>query len=177
MLRHSGCFIPAILSLVTFCAPAYSAKQRQIDNCRAKELAHLAYVTVASGRISVRSIVRIIIGTPLLVFSLFAASVWAATTEQVDNARIKGLAFLYKYQNGDGSWGASPGPAVQSTHAALGAFFNAGIRKGLSYSAAMAWISAATPPSIDGQARRLSALTASSAETTKTVQQLVNARN
>lgn len=107
----------------------------------------------------------------------FPLALQGATQQQIDNARAKGLAWLFLNQKGDGSWSAVPGLAVQSTAAAMGAYVNAGIRNGTSYNAAMAWTGAANPSSIDGKARQLGALNLTSTNRSDLVQRLLDGRN
>ncbi|GAO37580.1 hypothetical protein SCT_3016 [Sulfuricella sp. T08] len=92
-----------------------------------------------------------------LLFS--SAGVWAAATPtQINDARTKGLAWLFQNQKGDGSWTALPGLEVQSTSAVLDAYMNAGIQRGNSYNAAVAKLANVQPSSVDGKARQLASL-------------------
>lgn len=115
----------------------------------------------------------------LAIFSLAAISLptYGASQGQIEYARVKGLAWLFLSQRGDGSWTGVSGLEVHSTAAALGAYANAGIRSGTSYNAAMAWTGAANSSSIDGKARQLGALSLTVTDITIPVQQLIKARN
>ncbi len=106
-----------------------------------------------------------------------ASPSWAATTAQVDNARTKGLAWLFQNQKGDGSWSAATGLQVQATSAALNAFLNAGIQNGDAYYAGIAHLANAHPASIDGQARQLATLLRTGSDVGQFAIQLQSARN
>lgn len=82
----------------------------------------------------------------------------AATTAQIDAARAKGLWWLITHQNGDGRWKNVGGMEVQSTAAAVEAMTNAGVKKGNSYGAAVAWLKNADAPSVDALSRKITAL-------------------
>jgi squalene cyclase len=70
---------------------------------------------------------RKIVMMVLCVISM-ASGAMAATQQDIDNARAKGLAWLISDQNGDGSWKAAAGLEVQSTATALEAFDASGGR-------------------------------------------------
>lgn len=114
--------------------------------------------------------------------ALSAGSAQAATPtpQQLSQAQANGLAWLYKNQNGDGSWGASQsgGSAAFATSAVLDAFKGYGISKGIAYTAGVANLGSASPLSTDGRARQISTLSAAgldvSAMTTVLSQQTVD---
>lgn len=101
----------------------------------------------------------------------------APTSAQLDQARTKGLAWLVTHQNGDGSWTANGGLAVQSTSAALDALANAGIKQGSIYSAGQAWLTNADAASVDSLARKTVALFRSGANIAPLAAQLLAQRN
>jgi len=63
-----------------------------------------------------------------LVLSMVAASGWSATQAQTDNARAKGLWWLFTHQNGEGTWGSAQNTTVADTATALDALTVAGVR-------------------------------------------------
>jgi hypothetical protein len=91
---------------------------------------------------------------------LLASVANAATQQDIDTARSKGLAYLVLAQQGVGNWLSGGGLGVQSTAAVLEALQNAGIGKGGTYSAGLSWLANAVPDSVDGLARRILALQA-----------------
>lgn len=101
----------------------------------------------------------------------------AATPAQVDNARAKGLAWLFQSQKGDGSWSAPSGLQVQATSEVVNAFLNAGIQNGDAFYASVANLANAHPASIDGQARQLAALRRTGSDISQFSGQLMSARN
>lgn len=82
----------------------------------------------------------------------------AASLAEMDAARVKGLAYLYRTQNGDGSWANLDSLKVQTTATALEALMNAGINSGKTYASASAWLANIDPPSVDSAARKIAAL-------------------
>jgi squalene cyclase len=92
-------------------------------------------------------ILRKIVAVVLCVISM-ASGAMAATQQDIDNARAKGLAWLISNQNGDGSWKAAAGLEVQSTATALEALMNAGITQGFDYGAAVSWLKNTDPSSV-----------------------------
>lgn len=94
------------------------------------------------------------------VLSAIAANCLAAapTTAQLDQARIKGLAWLFTHQSGDGSWKGSNGSAIQPTSAAITALANAGVKQGYPYAAAVANLQNAEAPSVDSLSRQIMTL-------------------
>jgi hypothetical protein len=101
----------------------------------------------------------------------------AATTAQIDTARKYGLWWLITHQNGDGRWKAASGLEVQSTAAALDAMANAGIKKGYSYGAAVAWLENANAPSVDSLSRKIMALSHASANTSSLTTNILTQKN
>lgn len=89
---------------------------------------------------------------------LAATGAQAATQAEIDGARAKGLAWLVKNQEGDGSWYTHEALKVQSTASALEALLNAGMRYGETYGAGVAWLANAPAPSTDSLARKIHAL-------------------
>ena len=104
------------------------------------------------------------------------APAWA-TLSPTDQARVKGLAWLYQHQNGDGSWNNAAGLAVQSTAAALGALRNAGVSAGPGYSNGLAWLENAQAGSVDSLSRQIQALAAAKLNVAAYAANLVNGRN
>ena len=109
-------------------------------------------------RAKVRSRLLWIICSVFLFADLSVESLPAATSAQVTSARNTGLAWLIENQNGDGSWSSVPGLRVQATSATINAFLQAGIKNGLWYNSAVAYLANASPLSIDGRARQLRTL-------------------
>jgi hypothetical protein len=85
-------------------------------------------------------------------------SAWPVSLVEIDAARVKGLAYLFKAQKGDGSWFTHDSLKVQTTATALEALTNAGIRSGKTYGAAGAWLANTETASIDSTARKIAAL-------------------
>lgn len=109
----------------------------------------------------------------LAMGAFFAAQAHAATPGEIDQVRAKGLAWLITHQNGNGSWQAAPGLGVQSTATALGALANAGISRGKSFGAAVAWLKNADAPSVDSLSRKAIALKGAGMEVTSYLVQLL----
>lgn len=87
-------------------------------------------------------------------------SAWPVSLVEIDAARVRGLAYLYQSQNGDGSWSPHDSLKVQTTATGLEALINAGIKSGETYGAATAWLANAETASIDSTARKIAALAA-----------------
>lgn len=96
---------------------------------------------------------------------------------RLDNARIKGLWWLFAHQNGDGSWGGSPAAAVASTATSLEALNTAGLRNGPLFGRGYSWLANAPANSVDSLARQILAMTMSGGDTTRQVATLLAARN
>lgn len=90
------------------------------------------------------------------VISLLASTA-VAVAAPVDDARIRGLAWLIKNQNGDGSWGSSPNIRPQATLAALQAFDAAKIRRA-SFPRGSGWLLNAQVDSVDSLSQQLGGL-------------------
>ncbi|RTL29130.1 MAG: hypothetical protein EKK47_13905 [Burkholderiales bacterium] len=87
-----------------------------------------------------------------------AASASTPTPTQINTSRANGLAWLYKNQQGDGSWRLPGGLQVQATSAALDAMMNAGIKSGSTFYSGIASLENAHPSSTDGQSRQINTL-------------------
>lgn len=94
----------------------------------------------------------------------------------IDDARLKGLAWLLQNQRGDGSWRSAAGLEVPTTAAALDALRLAGV-KGYSYAAAVAWLSNASPLSVEVRARQVLALRPAGVQVTPFLDRLLQGRN
>lgn len=94
----------------------------------------------------------------VIVLLVSASGALAATPEQLDQSRNKGLAWLFINQKGDGSWRTSSGLEVQATSAAMEAFMNFGIYHGRSFSAAESWLTNTEAFSTDSLSRQSMAL-------------------
>lgn len=99
------------------------------------------------------SVARYILLVAVLLCSL-AAQANAATQQQLDDARAKGLAWLIQNQKGDGSWQMASGLKIQPTAAVLDAFLNAGVKSGYSFASGVAWLGNAEALSVDALARQ-----------------------
>lgn len=80
------------------------------------------------------------------------------TAAQISASRANGLAWLYKNQQGDGSWRLPAGLQVQATSAALDAMMNSGIKSGSTFYSGIASLANAQPSSTDGQSRQINTL-------------------
>ncbi|NJD06411.1 MAG: hypothetical protein FIA97_07915, partial [Methylococcaceae bacterium] len=94
------------------------------------------------------------------LFLVAPGSVASATQQDIDNARIGGLAYLIAKQGGGGNWKSGDGTSVQTTALVIDAFRNSGITRGEAYGAAAAWLGNSDPVSVDGLARKIIALQA-----------------
>ncbi|MBP1151330.1 hypothetical protein [Methylocaldum sp. RMAD-M] len=71
-----------------------------------------------------------------LIMSLLGLGLFVAASGQaapIDEARLKGLAWLIQHQHGDGRWESVPGLEVAATAAAVEALVNAGVTQGEAY--------------------------------------------
>lgn len=100
------------------------------------------------------------------------SSSFAATPEQIDDARNKGLAWLLQNQNGDGSWGNGSGSSVRGTSSAIKAFENAGLRN-FSYARGISYLANTSPSSTDSLARKIDALQSTGIQLDSDVNRLV----
>lgn len=101
----------------------------------------------------------------------------SASTAPIDDARLKGLAWLIKNQSGDGSWRGAPGLEVTQTAAAVEALANAGISKGNTYASGVAWLQSYQAYSTDSLSRQAIALAKAGRDTSGLITQLINWRN
>ncbi len=114
----------------------------------------------------------------LVLLSLFATTASAATPEQIDQARNKGIAWLLSNQQGDGSWKIpSSSLQTQPTAAALEAYINAGVNHGYSFASAQAWLTNVDSQSADSLSRQSTALYRTGASTTTLMARLINMRH
>lgn len=101
----------------------------------------------------------------------------AAQAAPVDDARLKGLAWLISHQSGEGAWQGAPGLEMAATASAVEAFANAGIGKGEAYSSGLAWLQNHTADSTDSLARQIIALSHAGRDASGLVSRLVGWRN
>lgn len=94
---------------------------------------------------------RVLVLLPLFVLVAYAE---AATQAQVDTAASRAAAWLISNQRGDGNWDDATGVGVQMTAQAATGLSSVGV-KGYPIRAAGAWLSNATPVSVDGLARQI----------------------
>jgi hypothetical protein len=97
----------------------------------------------------------------------------AGRAAPVDDARLKGLAWLITHQNGDGGWRGAPGLEMASTASALEALVNAGIAKGETYASAVAWLRNHPASSTDTLARQIMALARAGRDTSALASRLL----
>lgn len=102
-----------------------------------------------------------------------AASASTPTATQINTSRANGLVWLYKNQQGDGSWSSASGLQVQSTSAVLDAFMNAGIKSGQTFWSGLSVLANARPSSADGRARQLATLSRAGEDTSALAQKLI----
>ncbi len=115
-----------------------------------------------------------------LILSVLWLSVFVTTTglaAPIDDVRLKGLSWLIKSQNGDGSFRGAPGLEVTATAAAVEALVNAGITKGDTYASGVAWLQSYQAYSTDSLSRQIIALSKAGRDTTGLVSQLISWRN
>lgn len=110
-----------------------------------------------------------------LYLSIFATA--AGHAAPIDDARLKGLAWLIKNQQGDGSWRGAPGLELTQTAAAVEALVNAGLTKGNTYQSGVAWLQSYQAYSTDSLSRQIIALYKAGRDTSGLVSQLMNWRN
>lgn len=106
----------------------------------------------------------------------FSFEAMAATQEEIDQARNKGLAWFYVNQKGDGSWKTAGGLQTQSTAAALEALLNAGITRGRPFAMAQSWLANADQISTDSISRQCIALYRSGSAVTSLIARLTAMR-
>jgi len=115
-----------------------------------------------------------------LILSVFWLGIALATTARaapIDDARLKGLAWLIEHQSGDGSWRGAPGLEVAATASAVEALVNAGITKGETYAAGVAWLQNHQAYSTDALARQAIALHKAGRDMSALVSRLITWRN
>jgi len=117
-----------------------------------------------------------LVGTLLFICVCMVTTAHAATQQEIDTAWNKGLAWLLQHQNVDGSWGSVEGAKIMATAEALHAFNKAGMRN-YAFAAGLAWLGAAKPESIDGLARKITALAQAGVQTDLLVNQLLEQKN
>lgn len=108
---------------------------------------------------------------------VFATTATAATQAEIDQARSKGLAWLYNTQKGDGSWKTSGGLQTQPTAAVIEALLNAGVTRGRTFAMAQSWLSNADSQSTDSLSRQSIALYKSGASVTVLMTRLTGMRS
>ncbi|MBI5656777.1 MAG: putative Ig domain-containing protein [Geobacter sp.] len=113
----------------------------------------------------------------VVFLSVCAAEVSAATQEEIDAARSKGLAWLYTSQKGDGSWKTTGGLQSQPTAAALEALLNAGITRGRTFATAQSWLANVDALSTDSLSRQSIALYKAGASVTALMTRLTSMRH
>ncbi len=120
----------------------------------------------------------VLVGTAALMFHTVACPnrVEAATQDQIDQARNRGLAWLLTHQNSDGSWRSTPGTEVTATSDALQALAKAQL-KNYTYAVGVSWLGAARALSMDSLARKIVTLKQAGMDISSHVQQLKDARN
>jgi len=95
----------------------------------------------------------------------------AATDEQINTARNKGLWWLLTRQDAEGKWKSKPGTEVAATATALEALSNAGV-KSYPYTAGVSWLSNVKISSVDSLARQVVALTKAGVAVTRQLERL-----
>lgn len=113
------------------------------------------------------------IGLALVAWALSINMGHAVTTAQIDEARAKGLAWLYVNQKGDGSWSTQSALSLHSTANVLEALRTAGVKSGHGYSAGAAWLSNTEPLSTDALSRKIIILNQAGLDTAAMVQSLM----
>lgn len=115
-----------------------------------------------------------------LIRSLLGLGLFVAASGQaapIDEARLKGLAWLIQHQHGDGRWESVPGLEVAATAAAVEALANAGVTQGEAYAKGVAWLQNHPASSTDTLARQIMALSRAGRDTSALVSRLIAWRN
>jgi hypothetical protein len=113
----------------------------------------------------------------LLLGVLFQSiPVHAATTAQIDAARLAAVRWAIENQNGNGSWSGAGAGVLTDTSAVVDGLRHAGVY-GFPYSRGIAWLLNAESVSMDGLSRQVTALNSAGANTTAGMQRLLVARN
>jgi len=102
---------------------------------------------------------------------------WPASLVEIDAARVKGLAYLFQSQKGDGSWSVNDNLKVQTTATVLEALIHAGLKTGETYGTASAWLANAETASVDSTARKIAALAGTGMNMKPYAQALLAARS
>lgn len=111
-----------------------------------------------------------------VVFGMYSSYSQSATPAQIDEARNKGLKWLFEHQAGDGSWRSKPGTEVAATASAIHALNDAQLR-GQPFARAVSWLANAEPGSVDSRARQIIALVAAGVKVTPYIAKLNAQRN
>jgi len=111
-----------------------------------------------------------------LAFGAAATSGWGATQPQIDNARAKGLWWLFAHQSGEGTWGSAQNTTVADTATALDALAVAGIR-GPVFSRGYSWLANAEASSADSLARQIASVRGAGGDTSRLLTKLTGGRN
>lgn len=93
----------------------------------------------------------------LFGFLLVPICLAVPTTNQLESARDKSLAYLVKQQNGDGSWGKTESEKIRLTATVLDTFAKYGVT-GVVYRRGINWLANAEAVSVDSLARQIIAL-------------------
>lgn len=101
----------------------------------------------------------------------------ASADANVDGARAKGLSWLVKAQNGDGSFAGLQGLEVQSTSAAVQAMLLGGMGRAPQNARAIAWLSNAPQGSMDARSAQVAALAAAGRDATAIAGRIRDDRN
>lgn len=120
-----------------------------------------------------KHILKMMVG---LALGAAAVSGWGATQPQIDNARARGLWWLFAHQGGEGTWGSAPNTTVADTATALDALANAGIRGPL-FSRGYSWLANAEASSADSLARQIASVRGAGGDTSRLVSKLTSGRN
>jgi hypothetical protein len=117
-------------------------------------------------------------GIITLLLGVFSQSapVHAATTAQLDAARLAAVRWVIENQNGNGSWSGTGAGALTNTSAVVDGLSNAGVN-GFPYSRGITWLQNAETSSMDGLSRQVISLNSAGADTTSGMQRLLAARN
>lgn len=126
-----------------------------------------------------RTLDRMAFGIGLCVITLMTTplSAEAATQQQLDDARTKGLAWLVSHQARDGSWNDAVGLTDLTTAMALTAITRSGLVNNYTSSAAATYLSNRPLYSTDAIARSASALIKEKVDTTPQTAQLLGQRS
>lgn len=118
-------------------------------------------------------VIRLLLSVLSLIFFVFNTA-WAAP---VDDARLKGLAWLIGQQSGDGSWRNLTGLEMLETAAAVEALANAGVTRGFAFNKGVAWLLNHRAYSHDALAKQITALHKSGRDVNDLLDKLIAGRN